>query len=43
MELAGEALALEVTEAETVDEEGAGDVVGLAAAETRAKRRNGSL
>lgn len=30
------------TEAETVGVEGAADVVGLAAVETRAKRRNGS-
>lgn len=37
-----EALALAATEAETVDEEGAADVVGLAAVGTRARRRNGS-
>ena len=31
-----------VTEAETEDEEGAADVVGLAVVEIRARRRNGS-
>ena len=37
-----EALALEATEAETVDEEGAEDVEGLAVEGTRAKRRIGN-
>ena len=37
-----EDLALAVTEAETEDEEGAADVVGLAVVEIRARRRNGS-
>ena len=37
-----EVSALEATEAETVDEEGVGDVVGPAVVETRAKRKNGS-
>lgn len=41
-EHAEEDLVLVATEAETVDVEGAADVVGLAAVETRAKRRNGS-
>ena len=42
VEPAEEDSALAAIEAETVDEEAAVDVVGLAAAGTRARRRNGS-